>query len=409
MATTIQMPQLGYDMHEGTIVRWRKKEGEKIERGEVLAEIETDKAVVEMEAVTAGIVGRLIVPEGTTVPVSGPIAIITQPGEAVPDVPQEATAPNKQQAAGPSGAGAPTTALAGAGSDDGERVKASPIARKLARELGVDLSQVKASGPGGRITEADVRAFVETAKTAPPVSTTTPPSAPASLREPQRVKLSKMRLAIGRRTAESKRQAPHFYVSITVDMGKALEMRKSLNQALEGQAHITVNDLVVKAAAQALKKFPNLNSTFEEDSLVLHPDINMGIVLAVEQGLIVPAIPQAQDRSLVQISTMAKDLLKRAREGLLKPEEYGGATFAVSNLGMLDVDEFIAVIMPPNSAMLGIGAVKPTPVVRDGSICIAQMMKAVLSVDHRVTDGVEAARYLAEFRRILEEPLTLLV
>ena len=401
MATTIVMPQLGYDMHEGTVVRWRKKEGETIERGEVLAEIETDKAVVEMEAVEGGVVGKLVVEEGTTVPVSEPIAIITEPGEAVPDV--AAPAAGAKEAAAPAApAEKPVPAAAEPAKPTGGRVKASPIARRLAKENGIDLSLVKGTGSGGRITEADVRAFEGAQEKATPA-----PATPAG--EPQRIKLSRMRLAIGRRTAESKRQAPHFYVSIIVDMGKALEMRKSLNESLGDETHITVNDLIIKAASQAMKQFPNLNSTFEDDHLLVHPDVNMGIVLAVEGGLIVPAISQAQDKSLVRISQVAKDLVKRAQDGLLKPEEYGGATFAVSNLGMFDVDEFIAVIMPPNSAMLGTGSVTPQPVVREGHITVAQMMKAVLSVDHRVTDGVEAAKYLAEFRKLLEEPLNLIL
>jgi pyruvate dehydrogenase E2 component (dihydrolipoamide acetyltransferase) len=182
-----------------------------------------------------------------------------------------------------------------------------------------------------------------------------------------------------------------------------------MNQSLTGKVHITINDMIVKAVAQAMKKFPNLNSTFEDDHLILHPDVNVGIVLAIEPGIIVPAIMQAQNKSLTQISQTAKDLVKRAQEGALKPEEYGGATFSISNLGMFDVDEFIAIIMPPNSAMLGVGSVKPQPTVRDGQICVTQVMKVTLSVDHRVTDGVEAARFLTEFRKLLEEPLGLLI
>ena len=393
MATTIVMPQMGYDMQEGTIVSWKKREGDSIERGEVLAEIETEKAVVEMEVPTAGVVGKLVVEEGATVPVGQPIAIITQPGEPVPEV----AAPEAEKAAAlaaetprPAKKTPPAAILEAPAAD---RVRASPIARRLAGERGIDLGLVRGTGPGGRITEADVRAFAE---------------APAPAGRPRRVQLSRMRLAIGRRTADSKRQAPHFYVSTSVEMDRALEMRQELNDSPGEEEHITVNDLIVKAATQALTRFPNLNSTFESDHLLVYPDINIGIVLAVEQGLIVPAILRAQEKSLAQISWTAKELLGRAREGTLKPEEYGGATFAVSNLGMFDVDEFIAVIMPPNSAMLGIGSIRPQPVVRDGQVVVRQMMKATLSVDHRVTDGVEAAKYLAEFRRLLEQPVNLL-
>jgi pyruvate dehydrogenase E2 component (dihydrolipoamide acetyltransferase) len=266
------MPQLGYDMQEGTVVRWRKKEGEAIERGEVLAEIETDKAVVEMEAIEGGIVGKLLVDEGTTVQVSGAIAIITAPGEAVPDVAPPAAEAKETTAPAPP-AEEPAPASTGPATPAGGRIKASPIARRLAKESGVDLSLVKGSGPGGRITEGDVRTFSESqAKPTPATAATATPSG-----EPQRIKLSRMRLAIGRRTAESKRQAPHFYVSISVDMGKAMELRKRLNTSLGDKGRITVNDMVVKAAAQALSGFPNLNSTFEEGHILVHPDVNIGI------------------------------------------------------------------------------------------------------------------------------------
>jgi pyruvate dehydrogenase E2 component (dihydrolipoamide acetyltransferase) len=407
------MPQLGYDMQEGTVVRWRKKEGEVINRGEILAEIETDKAVVEMESHISGVVGKLVVGEGTMVPVSQPIAVITELGEVVPDIKAVPVHPKKVAAHTPEHK--PThAARESAPPESAGPVKASPIAKRLADEKGIDLKLVKGTGPGGRITESDVRASEEPRRKASPMSATAPSlvassASPIHPAEPQRVRLSKMRLAIGRRTSDSKRQAPHFYVGASVNMTKALDMRKELNQSLTGKVHITINDMIVKAVAQAMKKFPNLNSTFEDDHLILHPDVNVGIVLAIEPGIIVPAIMQAQNKSLTQISQTAKDLVKRAQEGTLKPEEYGGATFSISNLGMFDVDEFIAIIMPPNSAMLGVGSVKPQPTVRDGQICVTQVMKVTISVDHRVTDGVEAARFLTEFRKLLEEPLGLLI
>lgn len=405
MATTVVMPQMGYDMREGTIVRWRKKEGESVARGEVIAEIETEKAVVEMEAPSGGILGRAVVGEGTTVPVGGPIAIITEPGEEVPDVASVARAEEVAAATAPEQRATPSPKEATAPAAPSGRVRASPIARRLAKEKGIDLRQVKGSGPGGRITEGDVRAFEESRREAVPAASA--PAAPPG--QPQRVELSRMRLAIGRRTAESKRQAPHFYVTVAVDMTEAVEMRRRLNESLGEERRLTVNDLIIKAAAEALKKFPNLNSTFQDDHLLVYPDVNMGIVLAVEQGLIVPAILQCQDKSLLEVSRIAKDLVKRAQEGVLRPEEYGGATFALSNMGMFDVENFVAVIMPPNSAMLGVGTVQPEPVVKDGEVTVRQRMRVTLSVDHRVTDGVEAARYLAEFRRLLEEPLSLLL
>ena len=413
MATTIVMPQMGYDMREGTVVRWRKQEGEAVSRGEVIAEIETDKATVEMEAYSAGILGKIVVEEGRPVPVGELIAVITEPGEAVPALDQlkRRLAPTPSTAAeapavspGPQESPVETPEVA---APPGE-VRATPIARRLAKERGIDLTLVPSTGPGGRITEADVLAYEQWIKAAPEE----PPVAPG-----ERVELSRMRRAIARVTAQSKRDSPHFYVTSEIDMTEAIALRRQLNDGPEagsepreqGRVRVSVNDMVVKAAAKALDKYPHFNASFHEDYLQLNDDINIGIAVALDEGLIVPAIGGCQNRSLAEIASASTDLIERAQSGTLRAEEYTGATFSVSNLGMFEVDSFAAIIFPPNSAVLAVGTVKEQPVVRDGQVAIAQVMKATVSVDHRVADGAEGAQFLMEIKRYLEHPVTLLV
>jgi len=414
LATRIVMPQMGYDMREGTVVRWRKKEGEAISRGEVIAEIETDKATVEMEAYSTGVLGRIVAEEGRAVPVGELIAVITQPGEAVPslaDLTGKAAAPSPPspfpKSSQPPFAkggqeGIPEAVAQAVVAPPGE-VRASPIARRLAREKGIDLAQLNGTGPGGRITEDDVLAHEERMKAAP-----SPPAAPVGV-PADRVELTRMRRAIARVTAQSKREAPHFYVTSEIDMTPAMSLRRQLNEALQEGTRVSVNDMLVKAAARALATFPSFNASFQEDHLQLHSDINIGIAIALEQGLIVPAIPGCQSKSLVEIAKASSDLVQRAQGGTLRAEEYTGGTFSISNLGMFDVDSFAAIIFPPNAAVLAVGTVKEQPVVRDGQIAIAQIMKVTISVDHRVADGAEAARFLLEVKRYLEQPVSLLL
>ena len=409
MATTVLMPQMGYDMREGTVVKWLKKEGEEVTRGEILAEIETDKAVVEMEALGSGLVRKIVVPEGMMVPVGEVIAIIGTAdeelpalgkveaaagpaGEAIKEAPkaeQEKVAPKEERAAAQAG-----------------EIKASPIARRLAKEKGVDLTQVKGTGPGGRIVEKDVLAFEEAMKEAAPAALA---EAPAVEVAPGRVDLTRMRQTIARRTADSKRETPHFYVTVEVDMTRAMALRKQLNEELKDEVRISVNDLIIKATTKALGKFPNFNASFKGDHLEVYPSVHMGIAIALEQGLMVPAIPNCDKKSLVEIAKASRDLGERAHGGKLRAEEYTGGTFSISNLGMFDVDSFSAIIFPPNAAVLAVGSVKPQPVVRDGEIKVAQVMKATVSVDHRVADGAEAARFLTEVKHYLEQPMLMLV
>ena len=414
MATTIVMPQMGYDMREGTVVRWRKQEGEDVSRGEVIAEIETDKATVEMEAYSTGVLGRIVVEEGRTVPVGELIAVITDPGESIPSVeeltgrsdsaseaPQAEAAPQPPASAvAPPPAppqGAPVAATSAP--PDGE-VRATPIARRLAREKGLDLAQIPGTGPGGRITEADVLGYEERIKTTP----APPAAAPGG-----RVELSRMRRAIARVTAQSKREAPHFYITSEIDMSEAMAFRRQLNDALEDGTRVSVNDLVIKAATKTLEKFPSFNASFQEDYIQLHSEINIGFAVAMEDGLIVPAISHCENKSLAEVAKASSDLIERAQSGTLRAEEYTGSTFSISNMGMFDVDSFAAIIFPPNAAVLAVATVKEQPVVRDGQIAIAQIMKATISVDHRVADGAEGAQFLMELKRYLEHPVSLLL
>ncbi len=408
MATRIVMPQMGYDMREGTVVRWRKKEGDEVSRGEVIAEIETDKATVEMEAYSAGVLGRIVVEEGRAVPVGDLIAVITESGEAAPSLEElgatATAAPAEAPAAAPQAAPPPPSpAPAATASAPAGEVRATPIARRLAREKGIELANVTGTGPGGRITEADLLAH-EKAAPAPAAAAQAVSAAPGG-----RIELSRMRRAIAKVTVQSKHESPHFYVSSQVDMTEAMALRKQLNDSLSDGVRVSVNDMVVKAAAKTLDKFPNFNASFQEDYLQLNPEFNIGIAIALEQGLIVPAISGCQDKSLVEIAQSSSDLIQRAQSGSLRAEEYTGGTFAISNLGMFDVDSFAAIIFPPNAAVLAVATVKEQPVVRDGQVVVAQIMTATISVDHRVADGAEGAQFLVEVKRNLEHPVLLLL
>lgn len=405
MATTIVMPQMGYDMKEGTVVQWHKKEGDTVARGEVIADIQTDKATVEFEAYTAGVLRKIIVEEGVPVPVGQLIAVITAPDEPLPEgivgVAARAAAPVATPAAVPAPpTTAPTTAATAAPASE---IRATPIARRLARERGIDLALVTGTGPGGRITERDVEAYT------PPAPAPAAPAPQPGAISAERVDLSRMRQAIARVTVDSKREAPHFYITTDVDMSKAMDLRRDINDALPAESRVSVNDLIIKACAMALQRYSKFNAFFRGDHLEMHPNINMGIAIALEAGLIVPGISRCESKSLAEIAATSKDLIARANSGHLRNEEYSGTTFSISNLGMFDVDSFAAIIFPPHAAVLAVGRVKDQPVARDGALAVAQMMKATLSVDHRVADGAEAAQFLMEIKKLLETPISLLL
>ena len=404
MATNVVMPQMGYDMREGTVVRWYKQEGETINRGEVIADIETDKATVEFEAYTGGVLGRIVAAEGVAVPVGNLIAIITEPGEAVPEpavVPPAAAEPAPAPTPETVAAVAPPAAAPPA---DGQ-VRASPIARRLARERGIDLSLLTGTGPNGRVVEQDVLDYQPAAETAPAPAAASAVAAPAD----SRIELSRMRQTIARVTADSKSTTPHFYVTAEIDMGKAMALRRDVNDAAAPENRVSVNDLMVKACALALAAHPKFNSFFRGDHLEVHGSMNIGIAIALETGLILPGVSNCESKTLLQIAAATKDLIDRANNGSLRNDEYSSTTFSISNMGMFDVESFTAIIYPPHAAILAVGSVKEQPVVHDGQLAVGQMMKATLSTDHRVADGAEAAQFLMEIKRVLQNPVALLL
>ena len=408
---------MGADMTEGTIVKWLKAEGDQVSRGDKLAEVETDKTVVEMEAYAEGLLRKIVVVEGNLVQVGTVIAFIGDADDEVPEVAETAAAapapaveatsspapePTPAPAAPATPAPAPTAPLA----SQGGRVKASPIARKLAAEKGFDIAAIPGTGPGGRITKADVEGF-----------TPSPQFAMSGGRSPITIDgsdtpLSSMRQAIARVTVKSKTETPHYYVTHEVDMGAAMNFRRQLNEALaEAGERVSVNDMILKATTNALIKYPKWNATFDGDKLIGHSSINLGVAIALDQGLIVPAVMGIQNMSLVEISRAVRDLGKRARGegGSLSQDELTQGTFGTSNLGMFGTDTFAAIIVPPNAGIIAVGAVKDKPVVKDGQIVAGQMMNATISADHRVGDGAEAAVFMNEFQKNLENPIRLMM
>ena len=433
LATELTMPQMGYDMREGTVVRWLKSEGSEVEMGEPIAEIETDKAVVEFESYASGVLQTILVPEGTTVPVGQPIAVVGAEATAPTETPVEEPTPVPEERAIP--LGAPPVEVEPRYDETSaapvREVRASPVARRLAQERNIDLSQIEGSGPGGRVTRDDVLAYeggpaaeaVATPEVVAPAPAETETPGPEPAVEPveavapsmgaeagQRVALSRMRQQIARVTVISKQEKPHFYISSEIDMTRAMELREQINRDLGNEGvRVTVNDLIIKACVETLKKHPKFNAFFHEDGIQMNEEINVGVAIADEEGLIVPAIMDCADRSLNDIAVASKDLAERTRSGTLRPQEYTGGTFAISNLGMFDVTSFIAIIQPPQTAVLAVGTVIKKPVVRDDEIAIAQMMTATLSADHRIVDGAEGARFLVEVKRLLDNPLRFLV
>ncbi len=419
MAETINMPKLGFDMAEGVLVRWVKKEGEAINKGDVLAEIETDKATVEVESATAGTVLSLLVNEGDVVPVSAPIAVIGEAGEKVdsPAAPQPAAASPAPGANPQPESVTPAPALVESGP-----VKASPLAKKIARDKNVNLGAIQGSGPGGRIVRRDIETALAAVQSAPAAAPAVPPASatrasgaapltaftPVS-HEDESVKLTKLRQAIGRRLVESKQNFPHFYVSHEFKMEALMDLRKQINAYLPDGEKISVNDFIIKAAALALRQHPNLNATLSGDSIIRKGQVNVGVAVTVEGGLLTVVVKNADQKPLRQISSEVKSMAGRAREGKVKPEDVDGSTFSTSNLGMYDVENFIAIINPPEAAILAIGSAREVPVVEGGVIKPGWRMKATISVDHRVSDGSEAAQFMQALAKYLEEPVRMLV
>jgi pyruvate dehydrogenase E2 component (dihydrolipoamide acetyltransferase) len=500
MATPLNMPQMGYDMHEGTLVRWLKSEDDEVSLGEPIAEIETDKAVVEVEATAAGLLRKILAAEGTTVPVGQPIAIIGEAGEDIEGLGVDDSSSDDSEATAEEPTGIPLPPpivepellAAEAPPESEHEMRASPVARRLAAERGIDLSLITGTGPGNRITRDDVLWYkppepddedeAVDEEPAEPVMDAEPvdevpaepvmeaeaaeeePAEPAMEDEPVAeepaepvmeaeaadeepdepameaevvdevpdepvmeaeaaeaeaapeedapsnvIPLSRTRRQIARVTARSKQEIPHFYVSTEIDMSQAMEMRRQLNNRLDDDSRVSVNDLVVKASVDALQQYPSFNASYSDDGIVMHDTVNVGLAIAQDDGLLVPALLDCAGKSLVELATASKDLARRAGSGALHAQEYAGATFAISNMGMFGVSSFVAIIQPPQSAILAVGAVAKQAVVRDGGVVAADMMTATLSADHRVVDGADGARFIGEIKHILENPFSLLL
>ena len=433
MATQVVMPKLSPTMEEGQLSRWLKKEGDKVSMGEPLAEIDTDKATMEMQALSNGVLRKILIQEGESAPLGQPIAIIGEPDEDISALlaktkttapatssaetppakqPEVSAAPRKEKEASakpaPDGKQASATPVGG-------RMIISPIAARMAAEAGISLTSLRGSGPGGRIIKRDIETAISGQKT----PTTTAPSlravalprpagkgevyAPSAYRDEP---LSEMRRTIARRLVTSLGPVPHFFLTSEIEMDRAADMRRSINE-LYPDAKLSINDVIIKVTAAALMQRPQVNASFQDKTVRYYEHADIGVAVATENGLITPVVRSADLKSLLEIGTEVRELAERARARKLKPEEYTGASFSISNLGMFGIDEFTAVINPPEGAILAIGAMAPKPVVKDGEITIRQMMRVTMSCDHRVIDGATGAQFLQTFKQILENPVYL--
>ncbi len=411
MAETISMPKLGFDMAEGLLVRWVKQVGENINKGDVLAEIETDKATVEVESSASGVILQLIVDQGTMVPVNAPIAIVGAAGEKV-----DAPAAQAPKAETPKAEAAPQTqptiapAAQAVSSVSSGSVKASPLARKVAKDNNVNLANVQGSGPGGRVVRKDVEAALSSGSTSNVQRSASSVSSPVIVSHDDKViPTTKLRQAIGRRLVESKATIPHFYVTHEFKMDALMEMRKQVNAYLPDNEKVSVNDFILKATALALRQFPNLNATLKGTDIVQFGHVNVGVAVTVPGGLMTVVVKDTDQKTLRQISGEVKAMAARARDGKVKPEDVDGSTFSTSNLGMYDVEEFIAIVNPPEAGILAISSAREIPVVDNGVIKAGWRMKATISVDHRVSDGAEAAQFMQALAEFLENPVRMLV
>ena len=414
MAEVIRMPRMSDTMEEGVIVSWQKKVGDTVEPGTVLAEVETDKAVMELESFNEGVLLHIVVESGP-VKVNGVLAVVGQAGEdykpaldaagagsSVPATKEVAAAPSES----PAVTATPTTAPVA--TEDTGRIKASPLAKSMASQAGVDLKAVKGSGDFGRIIKKDVEEFIQSGSktTSAPVAVSAPAYIAVASGQDVDIPLSQMRKTIARRLSESMFTAPHFYLSMDINMDRAVEVRKLINES-EGKK-ISFNDLVVKAVAMALRHHPVINSSWLGDKIRQNGNINIGVAVAVDEGLLVPVTRNTDMMSLSQISDTVKQLAGKAKERKLRPDEMQGNTFTVSNLGMFDIESFTAIINPPDSCIMAVGSIVQKPIVKNGQIVVGNMMKVMLSCDHRVVDGASGARFLQTFKNYLEEPVRML-
>jgi len=407
MATKIMMPKLSDTMEEGVILKWLRKEGEMIKQGEILVEIESDKADMELEAYDSGILRKIVVPAGSKAPIGALIAVIGEAGEdiasllaespALPAAKKQAEA--QQQAAKPSAAPVAASAPAVSRATDG-RLKASPLAKRIAQERGINLNQVHGTGPSGRIIKRDLESSSSGGYVPRPSGPITPGTS-------EDVPLSSIRKTIAKRMTESKMTAPHFYVTVEVDMEPAMAFRDQILNATS--LKISYTDILIKAAASALMNHPGVNATYQGDTMRQHHFAHIGVAVALDEGLVTPVIRNCEQKRIDQISVELRELVERARNRKLKPEEYQGSTFTISNLGMFDVDDFVAIVNPPEGAILAVGSIVERAVVRNGKIRIGHIMKMTLSSDHRIIDGAVAARFLQDLRKFLESPAALTI
>ncbi|PHN05342.1 pyruvate dehydrogenase complex dihydrolipoamide acetyltransferase [Flavilitoribacter nigricans] len=441
MAEVIRMPRMSDTMEEGNIIGWLKKEGESVEPGETLAEVETDKATMELDAFVEGTLLHIAVKEGP-VPIDGVIAVIGEEGEdwkaaieaagdgggngAAKSEEPEVEAEEEKSAESSAPAETAPAQEAASASDD-KRVKASPLAKTMAKDAGVDINQISGSGDHGRIVKRDVEAYLEKQQSAPQAQPAAPAPAPAPAEKQAKPEapavapftyatgeaqyedtpVSQMRKVIARRLGESKFTAPHFYLTVEINMDKAVSMRKSVNEI--APTKISFNDFVVKASAAALRLHPAINSSWMGDTIRQNKDVNIGVAVAVPDGLLVPVIRYADMKTLSQINTEVKTLAGKAKDRKLQPDEMSGNTFTISNLGMFGIEEFTAIINPPDSCIMAVGGIIQKPIVKDGEIVVGNMMKVTLSCDHRVVDGATGAQFLNTFKEILENPIRLMV
>jgi len=405
-------------MTEGTLARWLKHEGDRISAGDVIAEIETDKATMEVEAVDEGVLGKILVPDGTAgVKVNDPIAVLLDDGQAASA--PAAPPPKPAAAPAPAAVAVPAAMPRTNGHAAGERVFASPLARRMAQQAGIDLHVLKGTGPGGRIVRADIEAFQKPAAAPaaapPPVQAASPAPAPRPVITAPHdiVPLNGVKRVTARRLTEAKQTIPHFYVTIDVELDALLKLRSELNAKSPkdgaGAFKLSVNDLLIKACAVALRRVPRVNASWSDDGIIQYHDVDISVAVSIPDGLITPILRQADRKGLAAISNEAKSLIERARAGKLKPEEFQGGGFSISNMGMYGVREFAAIINPPQAAILAVAAGEQRPVVRGGALAIATVMSCTISVDHRVIDGALAAEWLAAFKTIVEDPLSLML
>lgn len=431
MAEKIEMPKLSDTMEEGVIAKWNVKEGDQVSSGDVIAEVETDKATMEVEVFDSGTILKIMVEEGAAVPLGGTMAIIGEEGEDISELlngdsePEEKTESkesdkktddkkekkesdksDKKEDFDPilgdlNGKEKKKDSEKKSGSENSDgRIKASPIARKMAEDKGIDLASVDGSGPDGRVIKKDIEDYK-------PSEASSGAAVSYEQAESEDVKISQMRKAIARRLSESKFTNPHFYETIDIDMEEAMEARAKLNEVSE--VKISFNDIVVKASAAALRRHPDINTSWMDDVIRRHGDVNVAVAVAIDEGLMTPVLKHADKKNLRQIATETRELAGLAKERKLQPEQMEGSTFTISNLGMFGIEEFTAIINPPNACILAVGAIRDVPVVKDGEVVPGKRMKVTLSSDHRVVDGAKAAQFLNTLRQMLENPLSMLL